>query len=171
MFDLSFAEIIVIAVVALIVVGPERLPKVARTAGVLLGRVQRYVSDVKSDISRELELEELKKLQRDVQQQARQFESSIRSEIEKTESSLENAVSEVRSEVAALESEVGALQLAGQEEAAPVAEARAQPVEKFPQENALPLFPDALSPQEREAQLAFGFDDPVVDSEKRMEKP
>ncbi|HEX7234452.1 MAG TPA: Sec-independent protein translocase protein TatB, partial [Nitrosospira sp.] len=62
MFDISFAELVVIAVVALIVVGPERLPKAARTLGYLLGRAQRYVADVKSDIQREMELEELKKL-------------------------------------------------------------------------------------------------------------
>ena len=63
MFDFGFSELIVIGIVLLVVVGPERLPKVARTAGHLLGRVQRYVSDVKSDIQREMQLEELKKLQ------------------------------------------------------------------------------------------------------------
>ena len=68
MFDFGFSELIVIGVVLLIVVGPERLPKVARTAGHLLGRVQRYVSDVKSDIQREMQLEELKKLQEQVKQ-------------------------------------------------------------------------------------------------------
>ena len=62
MFDIAFSEILVIAVVALIVIGPERLPKVARTLGHLVGRMQRYVNDVKSDISREMELEELKKI-------------------------------------------------------------------------------------------------------------
>ena len=59
MFDFGFSELMVIGVVMLIVVGPERLPKVARTAGHLLGRVQRYVTDVKSDIQREMQLEEL----------------------------------------------------------------------------------------------------------------
>ena len=63
MFDFGFSELILIGVVMLVVVGPERLPKVARTAGLLLGRVQRYVSDVKSDIQREMQLEELKALQ------------------------------------------------------------------------------------------------------------
>lgn len=62
MFDIGFTELIVIGVVALIVVGPERLPKVARTAGHLYGRLQRYVSSVKSDISREVELDELRKV-------------------------------------------------------------------------------------------------------------
>jgi Tat protein translocase TatB subunit len=63
MFDIGFSEIVVIAVVALIVIGPERLPKVARTLGHLFGRMQRYVNDVKADISREMELDELRKLQ------------------------------------------------------------------------------------------------------------
>jgi sec-independent protein translocase protein TatB len=81
MFDISFAEIVVIAVVALIVVGPERLPKVARTLGYLLGRAQRYVADVKSDIQREMELEELKKLKASMEGAARSMEESIRTEI------------------------------------------------------------------------------------------
>ena len=60
MFDIGFSELMVIAVVALIVIGPERLPKVARTLGHLFGRMQRYVNDVKADISREMELDELR---------------------------------------------------------------------------------------------------------------
>ena len=63
MFDISFSEILVIATVALIVLGPERLPKVARTLGHLFGRAQRYVNEVKNDIQREMELEELKKME------------------------------------------------------------------------------------------------------------
>ena len=59
MFDVGFSELMVIAVVALIVIGPERLPRVARTMGHLFGRLQRYVNDVKADINREIELEEL----------------------------------------------------------------------------------------------------------------
>jgi sec-independent protein translocase protein TatB len=61
MFDIGFTELIVIGVVALIVIGPERLPKVARTAGHLYGRLQRYVSTVKSDISQEIQMEELRR--------------------------------------------------------------------------------------------------------------
>src|SRR5690554_7444903 len=63
MFDVSFTELMLIGVVALVVIGPERLPKVARTVGHLLGRAQRYVSDVKSDIQREIDLEEVKQAQ------------------------------------------------------------------------------------------------------------
>ena len=64
MFDIAFSELLIIAVVALVVLGPERLPKVARTAGHLLGRLQRYVNDVKADINREMQLEELESCRR-----------------------------------------------------------------------------------------------------------
>jgi|SRR6516225_3842317 sec-independent protein translocase protein TatB len=77
MFDVGFSEIALIAVVALIVIGPERLPKTARTLGHLFGRLQRYVNEVKADISREMELEELKKLQNEVHSAARDIEQSV----------------------------------------------------------------------------------------------
>ena len=81
MFDISFTEILVIAVVALVVLGPERLPQVARTLGHLLGRAQRYVNDVKNDIQQEMELEELNKLKTSVQEAARSIENTVRAEI------------------------------------------------------------------------------------------
>ena len=62
MFDIGFSELMVIGLVALIVIGPERLPRVARTLGHLAGRLQRYVADVKADINREVELDELRKM-------------------------------------------------------------------------------------------------------------
>lgn len=68
MFDIAFSELLVIAVVALIVIGPEKLPKVARTLGALMGRMQRYVSTVKADVKRELDAQELHKMQDDVRQ-------------------------------------------------------------------------------------------------------
>ena len=77
MFDIAFSEVVVIAVVALIVIGPERLPKVARTLGHMFGRLQRYVNEVKADINREMELDELRKLRSEVQSAASEFESSI----------------------------------------------------------------------------------------------
>ncbi len=77
MFDIGFSELVVIAVVALIVIGPERLPKAARTMGHLFGRLQRYVNEVKSDISREMELDELRKLQKEVQSAAQDLKSSV----------------------------------------------------------------------------------------------
>ncbi|MBS4098120.1 MAG: twin-arginine translocase subunit TatB [Sulfuricella sp.] len=81
MFDVSFTELLVIAIVTLIVVGPERLPKVARTVGLLFGRAQRYVSEVKSDINRELKLEELRKIEADMRQSAQHMEHTMTDEI------------------------------------------------------------------------------------------
>jgi len=81
MFDISFTEIMVIAVVALIVVGPEKLPKVARTLGHLLGRVRRYVGDVKNDIQREIEVEELNEIHASVQKTAHSIENSVLEEV------------------------------------------------------------------------------------------
>ena len=91
MFDISFTELLVIAVVALIVIGPQRLPTVARTLGHLFGRMQRYVNDVKADISREMELEELKKLQTSMEDAARSMRDSVESvnkEVAETEGEL-----------------------------------------------------------------------------------
>jgi len=127
MFDFGFSELLVIGVVALIVIGPERLPKVARTAGHLLGRLQRYVSDVKSDIQREMQLEELKKLQQQVQQQANDLESSMRTQMAKVEAEVHQTAEEVR---AALPEAAAQAQADGI--AAPVEEA-AVPVEPSPQ--------------------------------------
>ena len=94
MFDIGFSELMVIAVVALIVIGPERLPKVARTLGHLVGRMQRYVNDVKADISREMQLDELKKLQAQMQDAASSFEQSVTKEVNATESELNKIAQE-----------------------------------------------------------------------------
>jgi sec-independent protein translocase protein TatB len=95
MFDIGFTELVVIGLVALIVIGPERLPRVARTVGHLIGRLQRYVADVRADINREMELEELRKMRDSVQQAATNFESSVQSELSKTESELNRAAEAV----------------------------------------------------------------------------
>jgi sec-independent protein translocase protein TatB len=95
MFDIGFTELMVIGLVALIVIGPERLPRVARTLGHLAGRLQRYVSDVKSDINREIELEDLKKMRDSMQQAASSFETSVQSELNKTETDLNKSVEAV----------------------------------------------------------------------------
>lgn len=84
----------VIAVVALVVIGPERLPSVARTLGHLFGRLQRYVNDVKADISREMELEELKKFKDQFQEAAQSVESSVRAEVESAESAVNRMAEE-----------------------------------------------------------------------------
>ena len=88
MFDIGFSEMIVIAVIALIVLGPEQLPRVARTAGHLLGRMQRYVNDVKADINREVELDELRKLQKEMQNTASSIEQTVKGQINSVESEL-----------------------------------------------------------------------------------
>ena len=99
MFDISFSELIVIGFVALIVIGPERLPKVARTLGHLLVRAQRYVNDVKSDISREVQLDELRKLQSQVTDSARELETSVRKEFESARSAIEVPAHEAMTEL------------------------------------------------------------------------
>ena len=86
MFDIGFSEMMVIAVIALIVLGPEKLPRVARMAGHLLGRMQRYVNDVKADINREIELDELRKLQKEMQNTAQSIEQTVKGEIHSVES-------------------------------------------------------------------------------------
>ncbi|HEY0268775.1 MAG TPA: Sec-independent protein translocase protein TatB [Methyloradius sp.] len=77
MFDIAFSELVVIGVVALIVIGPEKLPKVARTVGLLVGRLQRYVANVKDDISREMQLEDLKKLQQQIQENGQKIQTEL----------------------------------------------------------------------------------------------
>lgn len=100
MFDVGFTELLVIGVVALIVIGPEKLPAVARTLGHLLGRAQRYVNDVKSDINREMQLEELKRLQSQLQTQitdsARTFEQSIKEGLQEAKGAVELAGSDLQ---------------------------------------------------------------------------
>ena len=77
MIDLGLSKIMLIGVVALIVIGPEKLPKVARTVGMLLGKAQRYVSDVKAEVGRSMDLDELKKMKETMEGAARDVESSI----------------------------------------------------------------------------------------------
>ena len=91
MFDIGISEIGLIAVVALIVLGPERLPRVARTVGTLLGRAQRYVNDVKAEVNREIELEELKKLQTQMKEAA----ASVQQSMSSVGSEVHSAVSDV----------------------------------------------------------------------------
>ena len=100
MFDVGFSEIVMIAVVALIVIGPEKLPKTARMLGHLFGRLQRYVNEVKADINREMELDELRKLQRevkgvasDLQQSMTSMATDVRSEMQSVQRQLTDVAS------------------------------------------------------------------------------
>jgi len=85
MFDFAFSELVVVGVVALVVLGPERLPKVARTAGHLFGRLQRYVATVKADLNREIDMSELSKVKQEVQEAARAFEQSAQQHAQSVE--------------------------------------------------------------------------------------
>jgi sec-independent protein translocase protein TatB len=77
MIDLGISKLALIGAVALIVIGPEKLPRVARTVGALLGKAQRYVADVKAEVNRSMDLEELKKMKDSVESAARDVESSV----------------------------------------------------------------------------------------------
>jgi sec-independent protein translocase protein TatB len=99
MFDIAFSELLIIGVVALIVIGPEKLPRMARTVGVLAGRLQRYVADVKADINREIELEELRKMRDSMQQAASDMQSSFQAEVNKTEAELNQTAAELNQAV------------------------------------------------------------------------
>jgi len=156
MFDIGFSEIVVIAVVALIVIGPEKLPKTARTLGHLFGRLQRYVTEVKADINRELELDELRKLQQQVQTAARDFETSMTSAVRDVQSGLRGVESELNA--AATPAPPAQAQTPAVEAQTPAAEAQTFPTGLI--EPSAPSAPDAAPPAPeppRQASLP-GFD-------------
>ncbi len=91
MIDLGLTKLALIGVVALVVIGPEKLPRVARMAGSLFGRAQRYINEVKSEVSREIELEELRKMQKDVQDAAQEVGQSISQGMSEVENDIHSA--------------------------------------------------------------------------------
>ena len=99
MFDIGFSEMLVIAVVALVVIGPERLPKVARTLGVLFGRMQRYVAQVKTDINREMEAAELGNVKREFESAARSFQADVESKAAEVEREVRDAQGAIEREL------------------------------------------------------------------------
>lgn len=99
MFDISFSELMLIGVVALVVIGPERLPKVAKTVGHLLGRAQRYVNDVKGDIQREVELDELRKMKEEMESAARSMQTSMNQTEATLRNELQGPVDNVKTEL------------------------------------------------------------------------
>src|SRR5690606_20676393 len=103
MFDVSFTELMLIGVIALIVIGPERLPKVARTIGHLLGRAQRYVSDVKTDIQREMDLDELNNLKGQMEEAAKSVKSSMKDATESLRKPLDEAQQALKEASASVE--------------------------------------------------------------------
>lgn len=106
MFDISFGEMMVVGVVALVVIGPERLPKVARTVGSFVGKAQRYATQVRNDINAQIELEELRKTQQEIRDAAQQFEQSISQEIKAAETEvahIHQQVDEIRADLNQIE--------------------------------------------------------------------
>ncbi|MDD3018178.1 MAG: twin-arginine translocase TatA/TatE family subunit [Comamonas sp.] len=99
MIELGLSKMALIGAVALVVIGPEKLPRVARTVGSLLGRAQRYVADVKAEVNRSMDLDELRKMKETVESAARDVESSVRS----TASELERDLGSVGTELHSLE--------------------------------------------------------------------
>jgi sec-independent protein translocase protein TatB len=99
MFNFGVTEVMIIAIVGLIVIGPERLPRVARTLGHLFGRMQRYVSDIKADINREVELDELRKLQSTMKEAAQEIGESVSKQVNFIEDEVQQAGAETRKSV------------------------------------------------------------------------
>ena len=132
MFDIGFSELLVIGVVALIVIGPEKLPRVARTVGVLAGRLQRYVADVKADINREIELEELRKMRDSMQQAASDLQSSVQSEVSKTEAELNQTAADLNKAVEDAAKDKPAVDKPGEDKTAEASAEAGKPVETKP---------------------------------------
>lgn len=147
MFDIGFSEIVVVGVVALIVIGPERLPKVARTLGHMAGRLQRYVNEVKADINREMELDELRKLQSQVRKAAQDIEQSVTQAAHEVQSGVRSMETELN-EAAAMASEGAPAETPTPSSPPPVvsdpapseAPGRAKPDAASPQQASLPGF-------------------------------
>ncbi len=91
MIDFGFDKIALIGAVALIVIGPEKLPRVARTVGHLIGKAQRYVADVKAEVNRSIDLEDLKKMKTEFEDAARNVEQTVSNEIHQTASELDSS--------------------------------------------------------------------------------
>jgi sec-independent protein translocase protein TatB len=149
MFDIGFSEIVLIAVVALVVLGPERLPKAARTLGLLFGRLQRYVNEVKADVAREMELDELRKLQSEMQGAAREFQQSVTNAANDMASGVRNVQNQLN------DAGAEALATAPPEAAAPPAAPSAAPAPAAP----AAVTTAATAPPEPPRQAALpGFD-------------
>jgi len=156
MFDIGVTELFLIGVVALIVIGPERLPRVAKTVGLLFGRMQRYVSEVKADINREIELDELRKLQSTMQDAARSIEQSVNSQVSFIDSEVKQAGSEVQKQVESAVAPLSGIQL--MPTTTPVSGSESPAAEEPAQK--------ALVPEDPEPQLELGLEKPAPDDKR-----
>jgi len=107
MIDFGFDKLALIGAVALVVIGPEKLPRVARTVGHLMGKAQRYVADVKAEVNRSIELEELKKMKTQFEDAARDVEQSVSKEIQSTTADLDRTWQQATADMMALPGEPG----------------------------------------------------------------
>ena len=117
MFDIAFSEMLLIGVVALVVIGPERLPKVARTMGHLFGRLQRYVAQVKTDINREMEISELSKVKTEFESAAREFQRDVETGAKEAEHGIQEVQADIDRQLKPADADPGIA--AGVKEAAP----------------------------------------------------
>lgn len=161
MFDVSFSELMLIGVIALIVIGPERLPKVARTIGHLLGRAQRYVNDVKSDIQREMDLKEIGDIKGQMEEAARSVKESM-ADVQSTVSAPMDEAKKALQDAQNLVGSSTADEPAAAPEAAPaVPKTEARPAEAAPPE-AAPAEPAPAAPEPAEqAPVAASNDKPA----------
>ena len=155
MFDIGVSELFVIGVVALIVIGPERLPRVAKTVGHLFGRMQRYVSDVKADINREIELDELRKLKATMQDAAQSFEQSVSNQVNFIESEVKQAGTELAKQAEDAVAPMKGIQLVPPATESAVAETSPVPAQVEPAQSEAP-----------ESQMELGLDKPAQDSKQ-----
>ncbi|MDD5388617.1 MAG: Sec-independent protein translocase protein TatB [Gallionellaceae bacterium] len=109
MFDIAFSELLIIGVIALVVIGPERLPKVARTAGQWLGKLNRYVSQVKQDIDRDIKLDELRKMQQEMKDTAQKYEIMAKNGARVAEETVEQEASQINKVMQAMSTTDGGL--------------------------------------------------------------
>jgi sec-independent protein translocase protein TatB len=158
MFDVGFSEIMVIAVVALIVIGPEKLPKTARTLGHLFGRLQRYVSDVKADINREIELDELRKLQQQVKTAAGDLQNSVTSAVQQVESGVRAVESDLNAAATADKAETPRVAMEPLTEPPMPEEEHAAPAAAAPPAPAAPAAHDAPAAEPPRQATLPGFD-------------
>jgi len=108
MIDFGFDKLALIGAVALVVIGPEKLPRVARTVGHLIGKAQRYVADVKAEVNRSIELEELKKMKTQFEDAARNVEQTVSNEIHSTTAELDRTWQQATADMTALPGEPAA---------------------------------------------------------------
>jgi sec-independent protein translocase protein TatB len=158
MFDIGVSELFVIGVVALIVIGPERLPRVAKTVGHLFGRMQRYVADVKADINREIELDELRKFKASIQDAAQSFEQSVSNQVNFIESEVKQAGAELEKQAEEAVAPIRGMQLI------PPASGTSPDAAAVPAPDIAAPEAATIPPDTPDSQLELGLDQPPRES-------